>query len=384
VTASNAAGKSVPAVVSATPLSAPSAPENVKATALNGSALVSWDAAVANGSPVTSYVVTTSGGKGCTAKAATTCLVSGLTNGTTYSFTVKATNAVGVSGPSVASVGVTPATAPSEPRALVATVGDKFVTFTWTAPARNGGSAVSGYVVSSRNGERCTTTSELTCTIANLTNGQSYEFAATAQNSAGISAPSKAVSVVPIAVPSAPKITSIVPVARGLKVSFNGSDDNGGSPITRYQVSTDGGLNWQTANLSSVNARNFDIGSLVGGTTYGLTIRAFNAAGVSLASAVVYALYIATPGAPTLTSAVVSGTSVKVTYKAPNVTGGQAPSMYQYSLDGGVTWRVRPLGTATGFMLTNLPKSTTLKLCIRAVNSRGYGSSSRILTLRVK
>jgi titin len=384
VTASNAAGTSVAAVVSATPLSAPSAPENVKAIALNGSALVSWDAALANGSPVSSYLVTSADAKGCLAKAATSCLVSGLTNGTAYSFTVMAFNAVGVSSPSVASAAVTPATSPSAPRSVVATVGDKFVTFTWSAPARNGGSAVVGYSVSSLNGESCTTTIELTCTITNLTNGQSYEFVVTAQNAVGISAPSKAVSVVPIAVPSAPKVTSIVPVARGLKVSFNGPADTGGSPITRYQVSTNGGLNWQTANLSSVNARNFDIGSLTGGTTYGLTIRAFNAAGVSSASTVVYALYIATPGAPSLISATVSGTTAKVQYKAPTVTGGQAPSMYQYSLDGGVTWRVRPAGTSTEFMLTNLPKSTTLKLCIRAVNSRGYGTTSKILTLRVK
>ena len=384
VTASNAAGTSVAAVVSATPLSAPNAPENVKAIALNGSALVSWDAAFANGSPISSYIVNTSDAKGCLAKGTTSCLVSGLTNGTAYSFTVKAFNAVGVSNLSVASAAVTPATSPSAPRGLVATVGDKFVTFSWSTPARNGGSAVVGYSVSSLNGENCRTTIELTCTITNLTNGQSYEFVATAQNAAGISAPSKAVSVVPIAVPSTPKITAIVPVARGLKVSFNGPVDTGGSPITRYQVSTNGGLNWQTANLSSVNARNFDVGSLSGGTTYGLTIRAFNAAGVSSASDVVYALYIATPGAPSLTSAVVSGTTVKVQYKAPTVTGGQAPSMYQYSLDGGVTWRVRPAGKSTEFMLTNLPKSTTLKLCIRAVNSGGYGTSSKILTLRVK
>gem|GEM_PF-4173566 len=58
--------------------------------------------------------------------------------------------------------------------------------------------------------------------------------------------------------------------------------------------------------------------------------------------------------------------------------------MYQYSLDGGVTWRVRPAGSATEFMLTNLPKASTLKLSMRAVNSRGYGTASGILTLKVK
>jgi len=384
VTAKNAAGTSVASVVTAMPFAAPFAPTNVQAVALNGSAMVSWDAAFANGSAITSYTVTSSGAKTCVVKNKTSCLVSGLVNGTSYTFTVKAINAIGVSAASVASNSVIPVTTPSVPRGLAATAGDQSVSFVWNAPSRNGGVPILGYVVSDLDGNTCTTAGAFTCSISGLTNGQSYTFTVAAQNAAGFSATSAAVTVTPMTAASAPVITEIVPVAGGLKVSFNSPVNDGGSAVTRYEVSTDNGVTWKTAALSSVKATSFIVGSLSGGTKYGVALRAFNEAGVSAASVVVKATYIATPGAPKITSAVVSGTSVKVRYTAPTVTGGEAPTMYQYSLDGGLTWHVRPAGNSTEFVLTNLPKASTLKLRMRAINSRGYGAASGIVPLKVK
>lgn len=84
------------------------APQNVKATAGDGKATISWDAVP--GGSVTSYTVTASpGGKSCTATApATSCVIEGLTNGTTYTFKVVAVNAAG-SGPESAEAKITPA-----------------------------------------------------------------------------------------------------------------------------------------------------------------------------------------------------------------------------------------------------------------------------------
>jgi hypothetical protein len=83
------------------------APQNVKATAGDGKATISWDAVP--GGSVTSYTVTASpGGKSCTATApATSCVIEGLTNGTTYTFKVVAVNAAG-SGPESAEAKITP------------------------------------------------------------------------------------------------------------------------------------------------------------------------------------------------------------------------------------------------------------------------------------
>src|SRR5205823_3891635 len=74
---------------------APGVPTGVSAGAGDAQATVSWTAPAADGgSPITSYTVTSSGGQTATVTT-TSATVTGLTNGTTYTFTVVATNAVG-------------------------------------------------------------------------------------------------------------------------------------------------------------------------------------------------------------------------------------------------------------------------------------------------
>jgi hypothetical protein len=94
---------------------APGAPTGVKATGGNTKATVSWGAAAANGRPVTSYTVRANpGGASVTVPGtSTSTAVSGLTNGTAYTFTVTATNAVGP-GPGATSNSVTPSTPPHD------------------------------------------------------------------------------------------------------------------------------------------------------------------------------------------------------------------------------------------------------------------------------
>jgi hypothetical protein len=93
----------------------PQPPTNVSATPGNAAATVTWAAPPSGGSAITSYTVTpyvngvaqtptvVAGGP-----PPTSAVPGGLTNGTTYTFTVTATNANGTSMPSAASVPVTP------------------------------------------------------------------------------------------------------------------------------------------------------------------------------------------------------------------------------------------------------------------------------------
>ena len=92
----------------------PSAPTGVSVLGVPGPGQlhVAWTAATSNGAPVTSYTVRASpGGKTCTsAGTQDDCVVSGLTGGTSYTFTVTATNGAGVG----------PASSPSGPAEAVA------------------------------------------------------------------------------------------------------------------------------------------------------------------------------------------------------------------------------------------------------------------------
>ena len=90
----------------------PDPPTNVTAIKGNAQATVGWTPPVDDGgSEITVYTVTSSPG-GVTASAAgsaTGAVVTGLTNGTTYTFTVTATNGIGTSASSAPSNAVTPA-----------------------------------------------------------------------------------------------------------------------------------------------------------------------------------------------------------------------------------------------------------------------------------
>jgi Domain of unknown function (DUF4082)/Fibronectin type III domain len=112
----NASNYYVDAMFAPTPNAAPpSAPQNVSASPATTSALVRWTAPASDGgSPVTGFTVTPY--IGTTAQtpvqvssgSATSATVSGLTNGTAYTFTVAAKNGVGTGQASAASAAVTP------------------------------------------------------------------------------------------------------------------------------------------------------------------------------------------------------------------------------------------------------------------------------------
>ena len=88
----------------------PAVPSTPTATAGDRQATVSVTAGTDSGGPASSYAVTSSpGGRSCTITVpATSCLVTGLTNRTAYTFTATATNVTGTSGASPTSAAVTP------------------------------------------------------------------------------------------------------------------------------------------------------------------------------------------------------------------------------------------------------------------------------------
>ncbi|MBV9368837.1 MAG: fibronectin type III domain-containing protein, partial [Frankiales bacterium] len=193
---------------------APSPPATVTATRGDGRATVSWNASSANGSPVTQYLATAlPGGATCSTTGALSCDVTGLTNGTSYTFTVAATNLIGTGLASGASNAVIPAGKPGTPAAPTGTPTDGGVTVSWTAPSNNGDPIV-GYDVESSSDNGTTwsaglpsalTSNATQATFSGLANGTSYVFRVAAINGPGtglMSLPSTPVS--PVFSPGAP------------------------------------------------------------------------------------------------------------------------------------------------------------------------------------
>src|SRR5690606_11926809 len=127
---------------------------------------------------------------------ASSAVVGGLTNGTTYSFTVKAKNQHGL-GPASSAVNGTPQAPPPEqpvpnaPTNLQGTAGDGQASLSWTASS--GATSYEVYIVG--NGTPVKTVTGTSTTITGLTNGQSYSFNVRARNSTGLSAASSSVAV---------------------------------------------------------------------------------------------------------------------------------------------------------------------------------------------
>ncbi len=95
------------------PATPPSSVTGVTATGGNGVATVAWSAPSDGGSPITSYTVTryldgVVQAQDAVAASVTSRVETGLTNGSTYTFTVTANNAVGAGVPSAPSPQVTP------------------------------------------------------------------------------------------------------------------------------------------------------------------------------------------------------------------------------------------------------------------------------------
>ena len=211
-----------------TPPGGPAAPTNVIAVAGNASATVGWTAPAANpGFPIVGYQVTSSpDGKTCSTSAvppaapATTCVVTGLTNGQAYTFTVVAISNAGVGTRSTPSAAVTPVGGPNPPTAVTAVAGDRSATVSWTAPTGTAGGTITGYRASSSpDGRSCTVNApSTTCTVTGLTNGQAYTFTVVAISASGTSVSSAT---------SAP----VTPFTTQVTIRITDSSRNGGKVV---------------------------------------------------------------------------------------------------------------------------------------------------------
>ena len=386
------------------PATVPGAPTGVIGVAGNTKVTVSWSAPSNNGgSPVTGYTATASpSGRTCVT-ATTSCTVTGLTNGTSYTFTVKASNLIGPGSSSSASSGVIPATTkPGPPTTVVGTVGNAQVSFTWAAPLDNGGASVTAYTVTAFTSggvavspaKTCSPASVSTraCTITGLTNGTDYKFSVTATNARGTSDASGQTGLLrPLTVPGAP--TGLTGTVGDSQVSFTWAApaSTGGSAITAYTVTTytSAGSAVSPANTcspASVSTRACTISGLTKGTAYTFVVYATNAAGIGTSSTATPSLTpcsCTAPGAPTALVGTVGNSQVSFTWTAPASTGGTAITAYAVTAYTSTGTAVSPAKTCSpasvstrACTITGLTNGTAYTFKVVATNAVGSGTAS--------
>ncbi len=356
----------------------PGAPTGVAATRGNGGATVVFTAPAGNGSTVSGYTVTATpagGGTAITQACATSpCAVTGLTNGTTYTVTVHATNGVG-DGPESASTTVTPATVPGAPTDVTATRGAGSANVAFTAPG-NGGAAITGYTVTATPAgggtaitQACATSP---CAVTGLTNGTTYTFTVHATNTVGDSTesdPSNAVT--PATAPSAPGDVDVTHGDGSLVVTFTAPSGNG-SDITGYTV-TATPVGGGTPLVQTCSASPCAISGLTNGTTYDVTVQATNEVGASTSSSAVQATPATKPGAPADLDVARGDGQLGLSFEPPSSDGGTAIIGYEVSLDGGQTWQLlSTTGTSPlAATITGLANGTRYDVAVRAMNAEG-------------
>jgi subtilisin family serine protease len=179
--------------------SAPSAPTGITITPGSGQLSVRFTAGAAGTSPITSYKYSVNGGTTWatrqTGTTASPIVITGLTNGTTYSVSIRAVSLVG-DGATSTPVSVTIPVAPTTPTIGIAIANARrTATVRWTLGA-NGGSAITSHVVTAYLNGSGTAAQSVTvngatavsATVSGLTAGGSYTFKVLARNAFGSSA----------------------------------------------------------------------------------------------------------------------------------------------------------------------------------------------------
>lgn len=256
--------------------------------------LLNWAPSPDNGSPITSYTVSNSGGVAAQECAANTCLITGLNNGTSYTFTVVANNTVGASPASPVSAPAIPNRSPDTPNPPDTVFGDHQITVNWRTPTGDF-TPVSTFdleispapVGQNAQKSRIAGNSVL---WSGLSNGTAYTFRIRAINSAPEPSQWSAYSApeTPAGVPATPAAPSAQPGQRlagntTFSVAWNKADGNGDNNLNYTLNVLQKGAVIRSLPPQSQTAAVVELP--YSQETYTFTVTAANKAGSSAASA---------------------------------------------------------------------------------------------------
>jgi hypothetical protein len=369
------------------PPTPPSAPRTVSATPSDSAATVTWAApSLPGSSSVIRYTVTaTPGGNAVATPDGSTlhATITGLTNGTSYTFVVVATNSAGNSLGSDPSAGVVPAGVPVTVAGVTASpTGPRAINVSWPAPSANG-SAITSYVVTPAPSGTAVTVTTTQASFSVLTVGTAYTFTVVAKNAIGpgvASAPSN--SVVAGDIPTQPlNVNAVLQSDGSVVVTWAAPTSNGYYPITDYTMELyAGGGVYDTISTSALT---FTHGPPNISVTEGYEFYVFahNAMGTS-GDGPSNTLYYTAPPLPAtpIGLTVIGNGSVCVSW---NTVPGASSYVVNYSMTAGSA----KLGKGTSVTSTTpsvtvdgLTKNATYYFAVGSVNSAGRSVNSGEVT----
>ncbi len=276
---------------------APNPPSITSVTGGNQQITVAFVAGA--GPDADSYAATCSSSNGGAAGTATATaspvVVTGLTNGKSYTCTATASNAGGTSSESTASqvVTLTP-DAPNPPSVTSVTGGNQQITVAFIAGAGSQADTYAATCASSNGGTSGTATATASpVVVTGLTNGKSYTCTVTASNAGGTSSASTASQVVTLTpdAPNPPTIRSVTAGNQQITVAFvagagpaAGSVASVAGDVADSYTATCTSSNGGTDGTATATASPIVVKGLTNGKSYTCTVTASNAGGTSTAS----------------------------------------------------------------------------------------------------
>ena len=239
------------------------------------------------GDPITGYTATCTSDNDGVEKSATgdasPITVTDLTYGKTYTCHVTAKNEDGTSVESQPSNSFVPVNVPAAPRPVSSLpYGPKTVKIIWSAPASDGGSPITGYVVrpylaSTAQPVRTFPSPATTQTVNGLNTGRTYSFEIAAVNAVGTGPYSAKTLPVVVGSPGQPQSVKVRKTASGsLQVTY-AAPANNGATITSYTAgcnSSNGGTNNTRTQKAPPGA--ITVTGLTGGKSYTCAVKATN------------------------------------------------------------------------------------------------------------